>query len=147
MPEKIHQYAHYILYAKGHYERFQVDGTVWGDLKKIQAAYCGVEEEYISKNDISHCLINATEQVVDSINLLDFLSEINPDNVWKTWPDRVSHIKDIEYDFLTAVIGKCLSLLRFIRVIDEDGNSVIELGKADVNILEPKNSEKKEVTQ
>jgi hypothetical protein len=135
MPEKIHQYAHYILYAKGHYKRFQIDGTVWGDLKKIQSDYCGVEEEYITKNDILICLINATEQVVKPINLLEFLSEINPENVWKTWPNHVSHIKDIEYDFSTAVVGKCLSLLRFIRVIDENENSVIELGKPNFDIL------------
>jgi len=143
-PKKVHPYAHYILYAKGHYEQFEVDGTVWGDLYKIQADYCGVQEEYISKNDVFLCLVNATEQIIDPINLLEFLSEINPENVWKTWPNRVSRIIDIEYDFLTAVVGKCLSLLRFIRVIDEDGNSVIELGEANPNILTTKKFEKED---
>jgi len=134
----IHQYAQFILYAKGHYEQFRVDGTVWGDLRRIQANYCGIDEQFISNGDIVLLIVNAVEHTIQPIRLLEFLSEIDPKNVWKTWPNRVTNIVDIEYDFRTAVVGKCLSLLRFITVLDKDGKQIIKLGEADARILKPK---------
>lgn len=132
---KKNHYSHFILYAKGHYKGFEIDGTVWGDLRRINANYCGVDEKHISNTDILYVLIHAVESVCEKVSLLDFLTEIDPENIWRTWPNRVGKSQDIKYDFKTAVVGKCLSLLRFVRVLDDEGNQILKLGEPDPKIL------------
>ena len=127
-------YAHFVLYAKGHYNKFEIDETVWGDLKRIQADYCGVPEEYLSKNDIIFILIKAVEELHKPLSLYDFLTAIDPEKVWMIWPNRFSTIKEVEYDYKTAVVGKCLSLLRWIPIYKNE-KRILELGEPDPNIL------------
>lgn len=132
----VHYDAHFLFYAKGHYERFTVDGTVLGDLKRLQADYCGITEEHITKSDVVEKLITTVERFIKPINLMNFLSDIEPSKAWVIWPEPFKNIKDVEenYDYHTAVIGKCLSLLRFITVV-KDGKPTINLGKPNPDIL------------
>ena len=139
-----HPYRHYLLYAKGHYVRFKVDGTVWGDLFRIQSEYTGIEDEYLKREDILRCLIDAINTFIKPFDdLLSFLMDIRPQNCWKIWPEPfTSYVElDKKYNYETAVVGKCLSLLRFARVLDTEGNTIVNLGEPDPNILEVKSKE------
>lgn len=125
---EVHHKADFILYAKGHYKTRTVDGTVWGDLKRIQSEWSGIGEEHISTNDIITSLIILTEEVVPKISLLNFLIDITPEHFWEFSTEQ-------EYSLYLAIVYKCLSLIRFIRVIDKNGNNIIELGEANPKIL------------
>jgi hypothetical protein len=125
---KIHPKADFILYAKGHYEKRTVDGTIWGDLRRIQAEWTGISEEHISENDIVSFIVILTEEVVEPINLLGFLTDITPEQSWKIG------MNEDEYSLREAILLKCLSLIRHIPVYKDD-KQLIELGQANPEIL------------
>jgi hypothetical protein len=127
----IYPNSHYILYAKGHYLKHQQDGTVWGDLKKIHEHYYAIEPQYIDNYDVIYGLLKAVTESIH-VNLIDFLSDISPNNCWKIWPRNFTN--DM-YDYYEAVLYKCLSLLRHILVLNKNGKQLINLGKPDPNIL------------
>lgn len=133
MSESVVEFSHYLLYAKGHYDCCQIDGSLWGDLKKIHSYYYGIDKEHITTRDIISCLVKITEKFVSRLDLIDFLSDIDPTNSWKFFP------RDRKYDYNEAIAYKCLSLLRFIPVYDDQKNLLMNLGSPDPKILSVKN--------
>jgi hypothetical protein len=128
-----HPGADYILYAKGHYERFSDDGNLWSDLLKIQAAYCGSSVEYLTKWDALSTLIRLIE-LSPKIKLWEFLVDIAPQNDWRIWKDKTDLDGKINWDYETAVASKCLSILHFLAVY-KDGETILEIGEADPKVL------------
>lgn len=134
----IHPLSHYYLYAKGHYETLTIDGTLWGDLKRIHEEYCGLDDQYINHSDILNILLIEVEKQMKHASyptFVDFISGISPENTWKYW----NYEKDFKYDFHFAVVVKCLSILRWVTVLDRDHNPILNLGEPDPLLL-PLNS-------
>ena len=130
----IHPYAHYLLYAKGHYAEREVDGTIWGDMKRIHSHYYAIDEHYISKSDVINCLVRAVQETV-KVDLLDFISSIDPESCWRIWPRNYS---PEDYNYYEAIVYKCLSLLRYVTVLDDNRNPILNLGDVDETILNKK---------
>lgn len=124
--------SHIYLYAKGHYK---VTDTI-GDMKEIIAERCYFNAEDVSVGNIKSILLSiAFKIILNSGNTEHFLEEfiegINPDNLWRIMTNQ----KKEEYDFNLAVIEKCLSVIRFVKVLDDNGKCVLELDKPNTNIL------------
>lgn len=130
-------HSHIYLYAKGHYER----GDVVEDLKIIIGQICATDPEFLSKNDVCHYLtkiafLHMNELFIDPLtSFRDFIFDLDPKNCWKVGY-RVKVYKESKepYDFETAVICKCLSVIQMADV--RRGNKIlIELDEPDPNLL------------
>jgi hypothetical protein len=118
--ETMNSHTHYYLYAKGHYEK----NDLWDDLKAIQAAWCGIEAEYIDESDISNVLLplvfkHIKEGGNPEFMFIDFINRLDEHNACGA-PDR---------PFPERLIQDCLSVLRYVTA---EG---LNLGEADPNIL------------
>jgi len=96
---------HYFLYAKGWYKKTDL----WEDLKIIQGNYCGIEPEYISKNDVIQKLLDIT---IDIMLIKDskrqIISFINGCNVTEFWKVNAKVYSE-------AVALNALSVMRFTK--------------------------------
>lgn len=92
-----------ILYAKGWYEK---SDNLIEDLKETLRL-----DDYtpFSKNDVLSILIR-NYQEYSKKELIDIISTIHPDNVWK-----VSYPGDKEWDLYDAVVYYILSYFRFLN--------------------------------
>uniref|UniRef100_A0A6M3JIW0 Uncharacterized protein n=1 Tax=viral metagenome TaxID=1070528 RepID=A0A6M3JIW0_9ZZZZ len=126
---------HIFLYAKGHYERTDMIK----DLRIILGKRSGIEAIYINEDDIAYVLTKMVWRYINHEDeFINFLFDLNPNNTWKYGyvTNLHSPISDKNYVYREALISKCLSVLRFQKVI----NIPFDLGKADSNIL-PLNKE------
>lgn len=142
---------HYYLYAKGHYEK---SGDLYADLQKIHGEWCGCEPERIRKWHIHQKLIELAFRTIQSAGnpfqqFNQWISDIAPENRWKvnsfdkswtTIPMEEREKIEIE-NYWTAVTKKCLSLLYSVRVRDDRGKIILNLGKPDPAILPLKTNE------
>jgi hypothetical protein len=124
--------THIYLYAKGHY----IETDTLEDMKKIVAERCGFNAEDVRVKDIQSILTSiAFKIIINSGNpehfFDDFIEGISPDNMWRIMTKQ----KMEDYDFNLAVIEKCLSVIRFVSVKDDDGNRILELDEPNGNIL------------
>lgn len=123
--------THIYLYAKGHYEITDIIS----DLQVIIGERCCMYPEDVSVVDIYRVLTDiAFQHIIDSGNttyfLGEFLDDINPKNMRRT----LFKSEGEYYDFTMAVIEKCLSVMRHVKV--KDGKKILlELDEADENIL------------
>jgi len=117
---------HFYLYAKGHYQK----NDTLEDLKILLGEYCMAYPEHISTDDVlDHLLRLAHKQFKNEYSFLKFMSDLLPKNHWKFINNDE---KDIPLELL--MIKKCLSVLRYAQVKDDDIN-ILNLGKADPKIL------------
>lgn len=139
--------THIYLYAKGHYN----DTNVIEDLKIIMAERCGqyslrYQEGRCDLRDVISVLVNLTYSYIRRHDYLfqEFVSDVSPDNSWKVGY-RTKQMKTMfiekdhdtfpEYDYWTAVIYKCLSILRHTTVteiLEVDGRPI---GEADYELF------------
>lgn len=111
---------HIFLYAKGHYKR----NDLIKDMKKIIEKRNGIDVEYITCNDIIDNLSNIAWNYINTeYQFLGFINDINPVNN--------SIFTSTPYNFEESIISKCLSILKFQKVVDIP----FELGKPDPDIL------------
>ena len=102
--------SHIYLYAKGWYE-----GTdVVEDLRKIFGKRNAIEPEYIRETDLVQMLLNIVYRHIvgsgnPSLMFKEFVMDLHEDSYWK-----LSH--DDDYSFNRAVIKKCLSVLRLVKI-------------------------------
>lgn len=115
---------HFILYSKGWYN--QTDDVVQDLIKILQLD--GFSP--FDKNDVLFILVNRYEKDFKSNRLVDFISNIHPNNCWKVsyftkgncdWLNKDEQDKLPEYDYYTAVIYKIISHYRFFEVDKLDG--------------------------
>ena len=108
---------HIFLYAKGHYE---VTDQI-NDLRKILGERSGIEWEYITIDDILRVLLNLIWNYINNrYQFVELLLDLSPHNTWK-----------YGYVYREALVSKCLSILRFQKVIDIP----FKLGEVDEKIL------------
>jgi len=121
---------HIFLYAKGHYE---ITDQI-NDLRKILGKRSGIEAIYINEDDIVFVLAKIVWRYINREDqFIDFLFDLSPNNTWKYGyvTDSYSLISNKSYIYREALISKCLSVLRFQKVVDIS----FDLGKADFNVL------------
>lgn len=113
---------HLLLYSKGWYKTFNPNGknkTIWDDMKAVFTAddYDG---DQMKKTDMISVLFNHCQQLKDvrGFELLQFANGISEHNCWQVgyyvkgnkWRES-----DEEYDYYTAILYYCLSVLQFIE--------------------------------
>lgn len=135
LDEKRHLY----LYAKGHYER----DNIHSDLRKIVARIIWCNPEHVETENILYWLTTMAYSQMEKESrptvdcFREFLADIHPENCWKVGyrhkaePFNIEHPEDIEYDMETAIIYKCLSILRLTGL----DKIPFELGTADMTLL------------
>ena len=111
---------HFWLFSKLHYGN--VSDNVIEKLKVLQSEYSGVETKFIEERFIVSHLIEIVENIPGRTTLLDFLSSIEPHNVWK-----IGFKNKEKYDFNKAIILSCLQIMSDTKVSDIEG----ELGFID----------------
>ena len=119
---------HIYLYAKGHYQK----GDLIEDLKRIVGERSSVLPEYITIQDIIVVLVSITYSVMVTKNhfkdsIMDLILSLDPSEFWK-----ISSLSD--YDFSTALILKCLSIIKWTDVVRGEV-ILMDLGYADSNLL------------
>jgi hypothetical protein len=130
-------YSHIYLYAKGHYQR----KNVIEDLKILLGHICGYSPELLSKNDVCHYLTkiafqHLNDQFGDPLTAFrDFVFDLNPEKCWKVgyWWKKGNTVLE-PYDFETAVIHKCLSIIGMTNV-KEGGKVFLELDEPNPDLL------------
>ena len=115
--------SHIYLYAKGYYRK----GDLIKDLKRIFGKKNTIDPEHITDNDIICSLLKIVWPYIrDQYHFMDFIHVLHPLSYWKL--DSGSYTPE------KAVIYKCLSILRNVRV--EYGHiAFIEIDDPDPDIL------------
>ena len=129
---KVCDYNHLLLYAKNHYKR---NKDVIADVKVILAHRCGLERGKVSDEDTwamcCHALLTYDHEHVDR-----FLGEL-----FKPMFDE--HGQPFKWFSNTCPLSRAVKLvlihLSRVRVLDADGNRILELGDPDPAILEVSN--------
>lgn len=118
---------HYYLYAKGHYEK---DLYVLNDLCKIHAVWCGIDPVHVDATLVAERLVKLAFSHMQKNDhsgynsIWEFLCDLHPANRWKFGAN--------ELDFYwAAVIKKCLSIIRWVKVSDIP----FDLGEPDPSLL------------
>jgi len=130
-------FRHVIFYAKDHYEK---KDTIQ-DLRRILSQRNGIYEEDISASLIMEALVRIVYPFIKNseYQFIDFMTSISPNSPENMW--RCKSL-NFEYSFEHAVIKKCLSILRFTQVINNEGEQIIDLGRHDPEILPISNHSK-----
>lgn len=141
-------YSHYYLYAKHHYQR----RNLIEDLKKIHGRAYGYDAKHVIEGDIVQVLLslvwehymgaNHTEHPNGYSAFLQFVVDCSPYDNWKVGGGGSTPIGEKSYEYYEAVIRKCLSMLCFVKVLDENKVVVLQLEKPDPTLL-PLNKPKK----
>lgn len=110
-----HPLADFYWYAKGWYKK----GDLWSDLSKIQSRYSGVDENYITHE-----------------NIINVLSKVLPDAERKSILDFMYYTK---FEFINVSIAyhvaKYLIAVALSTKVNDKGVTLIELGEPDYSIL------------
>jgi len=117
-------YNHLILYAKGHYER--TDRLE--DVRKIMAHRTG--NETVSDEDVWHCAVHALEE-----HCPDGLGRVMTDLFKPEWKKDYPMLWFAPQCSLSQALYHVLLELMKLKVSDGDGNTVIELGYPDPDVL------------
>lgn len=140
---KTSTYSHYYWYAKNWYER----GDMIEDLKKIHGYTFDYDAEHVDVNSIVSVLLKlvwyhyfdkdtATGAPKLENAFREFVEDIHPWNNWK-----VGYDEKTKYDYNEAVIRKCLSMLRLLKVKDETGGDILFLDPLNEKVLPLKKKE------
>lgn len=115
MEQKLNADRHFYLYAKGHYQR----EDIVKDLIKLQANYCGMEEEYLHEKHVKeHLVCLAYKHIKNEWQFIDFMAKVN--NPFYFINDKGN-----------GIIKACLSVLMETTVDSIEGS----LGEPDYAIL------------
>ena len=139
-------YNHIYLYAKSHYR--QSDNVV-RDVAIILAERSAMDVEYYERDPLSnivqHLLPLAYDAITRTANppyfFQEFIANISPEGNWKCGGPLTHNIFGkpivgrVPEDYATRVLRAILSILSGVRVIGENGETLIELGEADRTIL------------
>lgn len=130
---EVHDSAHIILYAKGHYKRTDLIE----DLKILLGKRNAIYPEHISMGDIVFCLADLAYElglVNTESRFLRFLEDASPQGC-----KFVGYPETEPYDYAKAIIRVCLSRLKLtdVRKLLPNGEyeTILELGEADASIL------------
>jgi hypothetical protein len=118
---------HLLLYSKGWYKKFNPNGknkTIWDDMKAVFTAD-GYDGEHMTKVHIISVLLNRCQKLKDvrGFELLQFADGISDQNCWQVGyyvKGNKWQPSDEEYDYYTAILYYCLSVLRFIEPSNYD---------------------------
>lgn len=113
---------HLVLYSKSWYKRFHPKSsrkTIWDDMKRLMSAD-GYPGEHMNKNDIINVLLHNCQllNVRQFTDITQIINGIHPKNVWKigyVTKDHCMKPNHEEYDYYTAVIYYCISVLHLIE--------------------------------
>lgn len=111
--------SHVVLYSKGWYCKTD---DIWEDLKHILKL-----DGYtpFNKSDVFNIIVRQYQEHLFNGRLTDFLIDISPNQIWKSnyFTKNYSFAKSEdnlpEYDYMTAVMYKIMSDLRFLDKINE----------------------------
>jgi hypothetical protein len=130
---KLGEERHIYLYAKNHYKRTDVVE----DLKILVGHITGIEAKHISVDNAVYWCLKLAHKAMQSESrpffemFYDFILDVSPGKCWKIG----YYTKDCPYVYERAIAHKCLSILTMVSVKDNYGNIILDLGKADANIL------------
>jgi len=129
-------YNHLLLYAKDHYEK----GDVIEDVKTILAERCGLQSaKHVSDENMWHMVNHAFLKYcfTDVERFMRELFKPMPDedgyNVFQFFTDNCP---------LRRAVRLALLYLARVKVLNEDGARILELGRPDPNVLPLRNKEK-----
>lgn len=118
MNQKLNHHRHFYLYAKDWYQRTDIIK----DLIKLQANYCGTEEQYLHENNVkSHLIDLVYKHIKNEHQFISFISDINN-------PFYFINTKG------NGIIKACLKILANTEVKDIEDS----LGEPDYTILPKK---------
>lgn len=125
MIEELQDWRHIWLYAKGHYKR----GDLMKDLKVLIGHHAALMPEHVSDEDI---LIVLCENAIPYLT-----TEGNVDYRMRKFFEDLIFATHHENRPLTVadIAQKLLSVLSIVRVMDDEGRAVINLGEADYELL------------
>lgn len=139
---------HLYLYAKGHYHR----DNIHSDLRKIVARIIFCDPEHVEMENILYWLTTMAYSQMEKESrptvdcFREFLADIHPNNCWKVgYRHSAEELgfalrcvlspspghPEVEYNMETAIIYKCLSILRLASL----DKIPFELGTADETLL------------
>jgi hypothetical protein len=118
---------HLLLYSKGWYKTFNPKSknkTIWDDMNKVFTAD-GYSGDQMQKSHIISVLLEHCQKLenVRGFELLQFANGISKDNCWQVGYYVIGNQwreSDEEYDYLTAILYYCISILRFIEPSNHD---------------------------
>ena len=122
-------YNHLLLYAKGHYEH---SSDKINDVKTILGHRCGfTEPSYMSDRDMWQVLVNCLLMYADKPRLREFLDDIfKPD-----YHENNCYVFFSPECPLVRAVNNVLWVLQQLEVFDDKGQIILNIGKADKNIL------------
>jgi hypothetical protein len=96
------------------------------DLRKLVAHWTGMEVKYITKNEVADVLLQIVEKynTIDKHFLRNFLTDMSPESCWKTgyetndYPYKEKNSRLPSYNFTNALIYKCASILRNLKIYE-----------------------------
>jgi len=120
---KLVDYNHVILYAKHQYVESK---SSYNDVRHIIAVRCGLEDESVSRGHVYNVLLSLLlEYSVDKNNTVNtLLKTFGIKKIWST---------DVTND--DTAVDELLHPLSYTTVYDKDGNTILNIGEADVKIL------------
>lgn len=124
---ELNNHRHFYLYAKGHYKTTET----LTDLKVIQGHWSGVDPKYLMKRDVAHLMITIAypHATKTEFAFREFMKYLDPNYMW-AFPASVKEVRE-NYDYMTAVIHSCISVLQLTTVDEIDS----DLGDPDPQIL------------
>lgn len=115
---------HIFLYAKGWYER----KDIMQDLKIIVAERCGLDPKYISDLDVLRVIIGVVYPYINSANKFSyFLLECFKDFTKPSFFSKETNIPKVTKELLRH--------LTTVRVVDNKGKKLLDLGEPDYKLL------------
>ena len=136
--------GHMILYCKGWYK----SDNMIEDLKKIISIWYLVKTEDMNESYVVCRLFTIIKEYQNQLfkgnyDLLYFLSDIAPENTWNygyTHSSAYGLYASIDktlppYDYWTAIVYKMVSMIRSLRVINDDGSYIVKTPRPDTKVL------------
>ena len=131
-------YSHYYWYAKNWYEK---SGNMIADLKKVHGYTFDYDPEDVEVENIINILLKlvwyhyfdkntATSTPRFEAAFNEFVNDIAP---WQNF--KVGYDEKTPYVYEEAVIRKCLSMLRLLKVKDETGGDILFLFEPSEKVL------------
>ena len=125
---------HVYLYAKYHYRRTDF----LEDLRLIFARRNAIEPRYVCDGRIVAMLLHITYPHIRTEYQWDkIIGYILGLNLWQTTTDPVSL-----HDLFNRTLGALLLELSEVKVLDDGGNRILELGEPDPTLLPPAREDK-----
>ena len=153
-PENVVDYNHAWLYAKNHYKRSK---NIARDIGIIFGKRSGLGPEYFDRHpaevldQLAHLAYDAIQRSGNpEIAFYEFIRHCSPEENWKVGGKMTHDIfgrrkKGVRSEsYATRTIRACLSVMKLTSVKNDKGETILELGEPDPDILPLSENRKKQ---